>query len=325
MLDEMGDTERVGAGRFGWIGWILLLLLAVSGCKRNERLAWVDRLTVSEGDAAGSPWLGVGGNGLKDRTLAALAATDRIGVLREGQQAPDDRTWSARVEVVYLRTLPPGDLQALDLPRQRAEVALQISLAKEGEQRIHGEGRGIQDYVAGDPDVRAAAWSQALDAALEDAASQLSFHFDLSSKNETELVAVLQGTDSKRRDFASRILAERGSAVALPYLLERLDDADRTNQLRAVGSLVAIKDPRAVPRLIEATLGRDPSFVAQIAYALGEIGGEEAEAYLFTASTGHPETRVRQAAKEALAGLRLKGEGGSGGPIVQKRAARTGG
>lgn len=314
MLDGMGNTERVGVGRFGWIG-VILLLLALAGCKGSDRLAWVDRITVSEGDLAGSPWLGAGAGGLRERALTALDKTDRIGVLTEGQKAADDKVWSARVEVVYLRNLAP----------QRAEVALQISLARDGGQRISGEGRGIQDYVPGDPDVRAAAWSQALDAALADAAAQLSFHFDLSSKSEAELVSVLDGPDQKRRDFASRILAERGSAVAVPYLLDRLDDDDRTNQLRAVGSLVAIKDSRAVPKLIEVSLGKDPSFVAQIAYALGEIGGEEAEAYLFTASTGHPENRVRQAAQEALTGLRSRGNGPATGAIVQKRAATTGG
>lgn len=325
MLDGMGDTERVGAGRFGWIGVVLLVLLALAGCKRSDRLAWVERISISEGEVAGAPWLGVGSRSLEERSLSALSATERIGVLASGQKAPADRTWSARVEVVYLRTHPPSDGIPPIASPHRAEVALQISLAGEGSNRISAEGRGVQDYAPGDPEVRAAAWSQALDGALEDAATQLSLHFDLASKTEPELISQLKAGDEKRRDLASRILAEKGSRVAVPYLVERLNDPDRTNQLRAVGSLVAIKDVAAVPRLIEATHGKDPSFVAQIAYALGEIGGEEAEAYLFTASTGHPETRVRKAAEEALAGLRERRKAPAGEGIVQHRPVTRGG
>lgn len=57
---------------------------------------------------------------------------------------------------------------------------------------------------------------------------------------------------------------------------------------------------------MDATSQRDPGFVVQVAYALGELGDDDAEAFLFTASTGHPEPAVRRAATEALENLRKR-------------------
>src|SRR5690606_42120220 len=96
------------------------------------------------------------------------------------------------------------------------------------------------------------------------------------------------------------------SAAAVEHLIPRLEDEDRNVQLRTIGALAEIGDPAAVTALVDATSHKDPGLVIQIAYALGEIGTEEAEAFLFTASTGHPEPAVRRAATEALESLRRR-------------------
>lgn len=308
MLEGMRESDRDGVWWFR-SGLVLLLLVALGACQRGQRLAWVDQVVASEADVAGHPWLGIGPEGLKERTFAALDRTGKIGTLEKGATPPGDASaWSARLEITYVRTLPPVDATVRPDAGHplRAEVAVELALGRGASSRVVAEGRAQRDFAPGDPEVRAAAFSEALDGALDDASGQLVLLLDAATRTDSELVAELSSEEGPRRDFALRALAERKSPAALPYLLQRLEETDRTAQLRAVGGLVALRDIRAVPKLIEATLGRDPSFVVQIAYALGEIGGEEAEAYLFTASTGHPEEGVRRAAAEALAGLRSR-------------------
>lgn len=287
---------------------VLFLLLALAGCK-DARLAYVDRLLVSDGDA-GSQRLGLSSERIAASAREALQEHGRIGLVDPdkggtGDQAP----WHARVELVYVRTLPPVIAPAADdgVQPMRAEVAVELTLTHGAGSRIVGEGRAQHEFLAGGAeDARSKAFATALDEALADASKQVGLHLETAGKTDEQLVSDLASGEAQRREYALRVLADRKSPVALPHLLERLNDPDRTVQLRAVGGLVAVGNPQAVPALVEATLGRDPSFVVQVIYALAEIGGEEAEAYLFTASTGHTEEMVREAASEALASLRAE-------------------
>ncbi len=305
---------------------VLLLLLTCTACKRDDRLGFVDRLLVSEADLGSHPRLSLGPEDLAASAREALEEKGRIGLLDPGEKpAGGVEPWHARVELVYLRTLPPvlapsGDDPNLPL---RAEVAVELALTRGAGSRIVGEGRAQQEFLAGGPESRNDAFRKAIDKALAEAAGQLALHLETATRTDQELVAELASADGQRREFALRVLADRKSPVALPYLLERLEDSDRTAQLRAVGGLVAVGDHGAVPKLIDATLGRDPSFVIQVIYALAEIGGEEAEAYLFTASTGHPEEMVRRAAEEALHSLRTEraATASSANPPVQRGGA----
>ena len=288
---------------------MVCLLLALAGCKGESRLAYVDRLLVSEADV-GSQRIGLDTERIAASAREALQEHGRVGLIDPGARSGGEGApWHARAEVVYVRTLPPviapsgGD----GVQPMRAEVAVELTLTRGAGSRIVGEGRAQQEFLAGGAlQARDDAFSTALDDALADAARQVGLHLETADKKEGELVADLSSGDGQRREFALRVLADRKSPVAVPHLLERLADADRTVQLRAVGGLVAVGDARAVPALIDASLGRDPSFVIQVIYALAEIGGEEAEAYLFTASTGHMEDLVREAAGEALANLRAE-------------------
>ena len=88
--------------------------------------------------------------------------------------------------------------------------------------------------------------------------------------------------------------------AAVPLLLSRLRDSNPDVIRRAMGALVTIGDPRAVPPLIELTTRRPPQFVAEVLYALGSLGGSDAEAYLYTMERGAAEDEVRRAASEAL-------------------------
>jgi HEAT repeat protein len=56
----------------------------------------------------------------------------------------------------------------------------------------------------------------------------------------------------------------------------------------------------AVPALIDLVKDSNMGFVQEIVFAIGEIGGEEAEAYLFTMAQGHDQPDVQAAAQQAL-------------------------
>jgi hypothetical protein len=56
----------------------------------------------------------------------------------------------------------------------------------------------------------------------------------------------------------------------------------------------------AVPVLIDLARGRDMGFLQEIVFAVGEIGGPEAEAYLFTVAQGHDQPAIQAAARQAL-------------------------
>lgn len=127
-----------------------------------------------------------------------------------------------------------------------------------------------------------------------------------SAKPDGEIVADLESVDSRVRDQAIQVLAERKNPKAVPALIARLRDPDPALVERAVGALAQIRDPRAVEPLIELSHRREGPFVAQLAWIIGDIGGADAEAYLLTLASGHPEALVRQAAKQALAQSRAR-------------------
>jgi HEAT repeat protein len=105
------------------------------------------------------------------------------------------------------------------------------------------------------------------------------------------------------RDHAIRVLADRGERHAVPPLIARLRDPDPEVSELALGALAQLRDERASLAIIDLAHHRDPAFTAQIARILGDIGGEDARAWLLTMSSGHPDIAVRNAAREALADL----------------------
>lgn len=287
---------------------LALSLLAATGCKRAEpQVVWVERVAVSEADVAGHPSLGIGAEELRKRTATALEQTHRLRVMPQGESVPDgEQPYHAGVELGYARALPGPSPDAPDAAPDslRAEVGVELWVAKQRGERLRGSGQGRRTFAPGDPDLRGTAFEEALQAALTEAASEVGLQLEAAAKSDEQLLADLKASDPQRRDFAIRALADRRSSAAIPLLEERLADPDREVQLRAVGALVTVGDAAVVPALIAATAQKDPSFVASVCHGLGDLGGAEAEAYLFTASTGHPEIAVRRAAEEALKTLR---------------------
>jgi hypothetical protein len=140
-----------------------------------------------------------------------------------------------------------------------------------------------------------------LEAAAQGAARELQEERKLMRKPKEAIAAVLQSDSRRLRDFAIRLAGARRMRELTPMLCARLQEEPESDLvLRIVGALVQIGDNRAVSPLVELTKRKHPIFINQIVFAVAQIGGQEAEAYLDTLAQGHPSDQVRQAAREAL-------------------------
>jgi hypothetical protein len=148
--------------------------------------------------------------------------------------------------------------------------------------------------------VRDQAGAAATETALARAVQQISFELQASSKTDDELVADLHSPESFRSAAALEHLAARRHPAAFAPLIKQLQQDDAEVSLRALSALVSYDDPRAVRSIVDEAERRDFPFFIEALYALGSIGGEDAEAYLFTVQSGHADPRAQATATEAL-------------------------
>jgi hypothetical protein len=149
-----------------------------------------------------------------------------------------------------------------------------------------------------------------LQSLLENLVAKAHATYSAGQKKDEALLADLKGQDSIARDLAAQVLVERRNPAVIPVLEKQLQEEDPQVFRRAMGGLVELKVRSSVPVLIDLARGKDLGFLREVIFALGSIGGEEAEAYLFTVSQGHEQPLIREAAEEALAELRGASRGG---------------
>jgi hypothetical protein len=250
--------------------------------------------------------------GLDEATLEAAA---RAGLAGAGFSAGEGkRPHRAEVSVAGVRLAPPDARGGA--PRVEATLEIVLSPAEPGQGGAARETGTAAVSVSGkDP---RQAWRSAVERAARLAADGLALAFAEEAKPDARLIADLSSEDPRVRDHAVRVLAERRSPAAVPALLERLKDEDRRVVHRAVGALAQIGDDRAVPPLIELSRSGDPALTARVARIIGDIGGPEAEGYLLTLEAGHPDPRVRTAAREALAELAARAQDRQGSVAARK-------
>jgi HEAT repeat protein len=111
------------------------------------------------------------------------------------------------------------------------------------------------------------------------------------------LVAAMKDPDADVRWEAANALGEIKDPRAVPSLIEALQVKDL--QWHAALALGEIKDPRAVEPLIAALQNKDAEFREQVASALGQIKDPRADAALI-AALKDPEPKVLHAAANAL-------------------------
>ena len=286
---------------------LFVALAAVAGCARSGKPKpyYIDRLTLADATLVGNPALGMNVEDLRHEVEAAFDRSKRFVPLAptSAPRPADLHALRCRVEVAFTRETLEEDGQST------AEVGVMLDLRQPGEvDHYQSSGLGRASFVATDLAARVPGFRQALVAGLDEVVKSSALQLDALVKTDADLIADLGSPDPRLRDFAVRVLADRKNAAAVPALMERLKDPDREVAMKAVGALGSIGDPRAVPALIEMGQTRDPQFVIALVDVVAQLGGKDAEAFLFTVASGHPDEAVRRAAQEAQE--RLKADAG---------------
>jgi hypothetical protein len=283
--------SRVRA-RLGWrTPALLAAIVAALACSRGPAAVSVASVRLAEGALSGPlREAGIDAAALEDAARAGLAGAGFRLEEREG-------AYRARVDVASVRLAA----DARGAPQVELELELQLAPTDaRGGATARETGLAAVPLAGRAP---SAAGRAALSAAALDAARGLAIGFHEEGKPIERVIADLSSDDARLRDHAIRVVAARRSREAVPALVERLRDEEPTLVERAVGALAEIGDPRAVAPLIEAAQGGHPGFTARVVRVVGELGGDEAEGYLLTVEAGHPDARVRRAARESLAAL----------------------
>lgn len=214
----------------------------------------------------------------------------RIGELTERTAIPEGDEDPKSVEGMKRRGVMLGmRLHALSRVEGRGEFAAQ---------RLHAI--NVKPEVTFDEVTRRA---------LLGVAKELVFSMKLKDASPEDLIAATKKTeDEHRRLGAIRTIAEKKIATAVPALSTIVRDEDEKEHvvLAAIGALVAIGDPEAVPVLIDAGRSRPATYLTQILFAISALGGRDAKGYLFTVQSGHPDPALREVAAQALEELEAR-------------------
>ncbi|HEX3902871.1 MAG TPA: HEAT repeat domain-containing protein [Polyangia bacterium] len=116
--------------------------------------------------------------------------------------------------------------------------------------------------------------------------------------------AALRADGGELRDEAIRAVGERKLRDEVPRLLELLSDPEEPTRDAALGSLIALRDRRAVSELTRTRSLRDRREMHKIIEAIAILGGQEAEDYLSFVAATHDDDEIRTEA--AAARVRLE-------------------
>jgi hypothetical protein len=274
--------------------------LIVAACAKPT--AFISQLSIDE--LEGGEVVGFTEVELEERVSAELVKA-RFSVATKGHRAPEGvKGWIVKAAAGF----EEPDLQADQGPRAMIVFHLRRQGSAEGfEVRVSRPSR------LRSPDVKAIqdAVRQAFETALALAAREAKALVDLEPATDEVIAGRLRDSDEAIRAAAVRLLVTRRNPAAIPVLVERLKSPDLDVVRTAVGFLVELKAAGAVNPMIEATRGQGPLVEREIVFAVGAIGGEDAEAYLDLLASGHDDPVVRDSAEAALRELRAnRGEDG---------------
>lgn len=236
---------------------------------------------------------------LRAQLVAELEAA-KVKVTLPPAKAPGDAVpW--RVQIAAGLTEP-------DVEHQTSVLQLALEWRHTGD-RVGFEVRGhqvVRPPTANDAEAMEGALRSALGDALRRAVREATQVLRLDGAAPAELAKKLASGDPAEKAAAVRLLVRAQDEAALPSLLERLkgDDVDELREV--MGLLVELRSPRAVNPLVEAARQRGPLFEREVVFAVGAIGGSDAEAYLDLVATGHDDPVLRASAEQALAELRAR-------------------
>ncbi len=285
----------------------LAACLLLASCSRKADRYLVDRIDVEGDTVERNAVMALTPAQVQALLEAKLIAQGGFDLIRPGHAAPEGAA-PLKLKLVLEFT---REAHKEGRPGTWAEVGATLAVRGGGDELARYELVGLGEVqVNGESlDERQASVRRALEAALEQTVESAALQLAAVSKQDAALVKDLSSTDPRVREFAVRVLADRKNPAAVEPLLERLKSPEGQEVRRAIGGLVALKDARAVPALIDLAREKDLMFLREIVFALGAVGGEEAEAYLFTVAQGHDQPAIRAAAQEALDEVVSSGRG----------------
>jgi hypothetical protein len=285
---------------------LLLLVVAACGCKRAPsgpppppdvtEVRVVDR-TPEEARERGP----LDEAALTAKAADAIARSSGLRVLDGGVAGA--RHYRLRVEVRTESASHEGK------KLYRAQVYAKLSPIGEGPEQLSFEQTAVAERIAdeakrgADGGVGGDAWNAHVSHAVEDVVKGVGARARLSTAEPAELAFALEGPDEDLREEAARLCGERKAGACVPGLVKLLKGEDRDGRDRAIGSLAAIGDARAVRPLTEVARFRDLGDLPKVLDALAMIGGDEARSYLEFVASGHDSPEIRDLAKQALAHL----------------------
>ena len=266
----------------------LVMLLALA-CTRGDRPQVTGvHLEVSEG----ADVLGLETPAVNALALEQLKAT-RLVRVEEGK-TPSESAVQLKVHIL-VGAQEPDVTQAGE-----GHVRVRFTVKPKGQEAfmvdVSVREKASTDSVEG---IQTAARS-ALNQALQQAWLESEALLTLRAKTDTELTAALKTGSAAEQNAVVRLLVERHNSAATPVLLARLKGTEARSMGPTMGLLVELGDPKAVLPLIE--LGRGQSLQVQraIIFAVGAIGGDDAEGYLSAVSQGHDDEILKAAAQQSL-------------------------
>ena len=279
---------------------IVLMALLLGACRSREPSFPVERLTIEGATVVDNALLGWAPSDIQALFADELRQTRRFELLEEGKEKGRrvEGAWSLTLELPFTReALKDGS------PVSFAEVGATLVLERrdtDPEQRYQVVGLGEVRVEGKDTETRRKALREALRRALTQVTEAAVLQLKAADRPDGALQQDLLSNDERVREYALRVLAERRHPAAAPLLIRQLEDDNPREVRRAIGVLAEMKAPAAVPALIDLMKDREIGFAQEVVFAIGEIGGPEAEAYLFTVAQGHDQPDVQAAAQQAL-------------------------
>jgi hypothetical protein len=276
----------------------ILLAMGLGACREQAPRHPVERATLTGSTVVGNGLLGMDPPRIQALFLDTLRGSRHFTLLEEEKAPSAQSGWQLTLELPFTRealkdgsSAPYAEVGAtLTLERREGERTQRYEVVGLGEVRVDREGEAA----------RRDALREALRQALSQVATSASLQMVAAGRDDAALERDLKVPDERVREYALRVLAERRHPAAAPLLIRQLESEDPVVVRRAIGALVEMNATSAVPALIDLVKDSNMGFVQEIVFAIGEIGGEEAEAYLFTMAQGHDQPDVQAAAQQAL-------------------------
>ena len=287
-----------------WRAWLrcaagAMLALGAVACKQPSATSqlWLGPLDIITTASAGDE------SSLVDR--GALAQKARSQLLQTGifaGQAPESTKPGAAVARIRI-TLSMELVRSDGKAAVRAGVRLNVSTRPAGVAPAHfGEDVQANAEMLYNPEAqpdKQAVLQQLAERAVGDLLAGYVARQKLWSAEPRALHSALAAPGEMRLE-AIRVAAARKLRDEVPTLIALLSDDEETIRDAALGALVELRDPRAVPALTKSKSMKDRREMRKIIDALASLGGQEAADYLSFVADAHEDEEIRNMAKAAL-------------------------